>query len=55
MTDRATAAAGGTLSRTSRQESGMSSARKSAIWVGPLWIMATVFPVLSILPWSALG
>ena len=32
----------------------MSSARKSAIWVGALWIMATVFPVLSILPWSAL-
>jgi len=54
MTDRATAAAGGTLSRASRQESGMSSARKSAIWVGVLWLMATVFPVLSILPWSAL-
>ena len=32
----------------------MSSARKSAIWVGVLWLMATVFPVLSILPWSAL-
>jgi len=32
----------------------MCPARKSAIWVGALWIMATVFPVLSILPWSAL-
>jgi hypothetical protein len=54
MTDRATAAAGGTLSRASRQESGMSSARKSAIWVGVLWIMATAFPASSIVPWSAL-
>jgi hypothetical protein len=32
----------------------MSSERKSAIWVGVLWITATVFPVLSILPWRAL-
>ena len=32
----------------------MSSERKSAIWVGVLWIMATVFPASSILPWSAL-
>jgi hypothetical protein len=32
----------------------MSSARKSALWVGVLWIMATVFPALSIVPWSAL-
>ncbi len=26
------------------------TARKSAIWVGVLWIMATVFPASSILP-----
>src|SRR6476661_8281990 len=32
----------------------MTTARKSAIWVGVLWIMATVFPASSILPWSAL-
>ena len=32
----------------------MSSERKSAIWVGALWIMATVFPVASVVPWSAL-
>lgn len=32
----------------------MSSDRKSAIWVGVLWIMATVFPVLSISAWSTL-
>ena len=32
----------------------MSSERKSAIWVGVLWIMATVFPASSISPWSAL-
>ena len=30
------------------------AARKSAIWVGVLWIMATVFPASSIVPWSAL-
>jgi hypothetical protein len=30
------------------------TARKSAIWVGVLWIMATVFPVSSIVSWSAL-
>jgi len=30
------------------------TARRSAIWVGVLWIMATVFPVASILPWSVL-
>jgi hypothetical protein len=30
------------------------TARKSAIWVGALWLMATVFPVSSIVPWSAL-
>jgi hypothetical protein len=30
------------------------TARKSAIWVGVLWIMATVFPASSILAWSAL-
>ena len=30
------------------------TARKSAGWVGVLWIMATVFPVSSILAWSAL-
>ena len=29
-------------------------ARGSAIWVGVLWIMATAFPVASILPWSVL-
>jgi hypothetical protein len=29
-------------------------ARKSAIWVGVLWIMATVFPASSIVAWSAL-
>lgn len=28
--------------------------RNSAIWVGVLWIMATAFPVASILPWSVL-
>jgi uncharacterized protein DUF4386 len=32
----------------------MSSERKSAIWIGVLWIMATVFPASSILAWSAL-
>ncbi len=31
-----------------------SSDRRSAIWVGVLWIMATVFPVLSISSWAAL-
>ena len=30
------------------------TARKSAVWVGVLWIMATVFPVSSILAWGAL-
>ena len=30
------------------------AARKSAIWVGVLWIMATAFPVSSILAWAAL-
>ena len=30
------------------------TARKSAIWVGVLWIMATAFPVSSILAWAAL-
>jgi Domain of unknown function (DUF4386) len=30
------------------------TARKSAIWVGVLWIMATVFPASSIVPWNAL-
>jgi hypothetical protein len=30
------------------------TARKSAIWVGVLWIMATVFPASSIVAWSAL-
>jgi len=30
------------------------SARKSAIWVGVLWIMATAFPVSSIVAWAAL-
>ena len=44
----------GTSTHVSKRESGMSSDRKSAIWVGVLWIMATVFPALSILPWSAL-
>jgi hypothetical protein len=29
-------------------------ARKSAIWVGVLWIMATLFPASSIVAWSAL-
>ncbi|MFN8222207.1 MAG: DUF4386 domain-containing protein [Gaiellales bacterium] len=28
--------------------------RQSAIWVGVLWIMATVFPAASIVPWSGL-
>lgn len=32
----------------------MSSDRKSAIWVGVLYIAATVFPVASMVPWSAL-
>ncbi len=32
----------------------MSSDRKSAIWVGVLWISATLFPALSALPWSTL-
>jgi hypothetical protein len=52
MTDRATAV--GTLSSTSRQERGLRSDRKSAISVGVLWIMATVFPVMSISAWSSL-
>ena len=30
------------------------TARKSAVWVGVLWIMATVFPASSIVAWSAL-
>jgi hypothetical protein len=44
----------GASMRVTRRERRMSSERKSAIWVGVLWIMATVFPVLSVLPWSAL-
>ncbi len=32
----------------------MSSDRKSAIWVGVLYIVATVFPVAALVPWSAL-
>lgn len=32
----------------------MPSDRKSAIWVGVLWIAATVFPASSAVPWSAL-
>ncbi len=32
----------------------MSSERKSAIWVGVLYIVATVFPVAALVPWSAL-
>jgi Domain of unknown function (DUF4386) len=39
---------------TTSHESGVSSDRKSAIWVGVLWIMATVFPVMSISSWSVL-
>jgi uncharacterized protein DUF4386 len=38
----------------SPMSAGKTAARKSAIWVGVLWIMATVFPASSILPWSAL-
>ena len=37
-----------------RMETAMRPERKSAIWVGVLWIMATVFPVASIVPWNAL-
>ena len=44
----------GTSIDASTRERGMSSERKSAIWVGVLWIMATVFPASSALPWSAL-
>ncbi len=33
----------------------MSSDRKSAIWVGVLYIVATVFPVAALVPWSALA
>jgi hypothetical protein len=54
MTDRATAVTVGSMSGTSGQPSGKSSDRKSAIWVGVLWIMATVFPVASISSWIAL-
>lgn len=32
----------------------LSSDRRSAIWAGVLWIIATVFPVLSIFSWTAL-
>ena len=32
----------------------MSAERKTAIWVGVLWIAATVFPAASYAPWSAL-
>jgi Domain of unknown function (DUF4386) len=32
----------------------MSSDRRSAIWVGVLYIVATVFPVAALVPWSAL-
>ena len=38
----------------SRMLAAKTTARKSAIWVGVLWIMATVFPASSILAWSAL-
>jgi uncharacterized protein DUF4386 len=44
----------GTDDSSASSQSGARSDRQSAIWVGVLWIMATVFPVLSILPWSAL-
>lgn len=54
MTHRTTAAAAGTSASVSRRDSGMSSDRKSAIWVGVLWIMATVFPMASISAWSTL-
>jgi Domain of unknown function (DUF4386) len=33
----------------------MSSDRRSAIWVGVLYIVATVFPVAALVPWSALA
>jgi hypothetical protein len=36
------------------EEAEMSSERKSAIWVGVLYIVATVFPVATLVPWSAL-
>jgi hypothetical protein len=32
----------------------MSSDRRSAIWVGVLWIIATLFPASSSVPWSVL-
>jgi hypothetical protein len=32
----------------------MSSDRRSAIWVGVLYIVATAFPVAALVPWSAL-
>lgn len=44
--------AGGARRGTGARE--MSSDRRSAIWVGVLWIAATVFPAASYAPWSAL-
>lgn len=33
---------------------GMAAERRSAIWVGVLWIAATLFPAASAVPWNAL-
>jgi hypothetical protein len=48
------AAGDGFISRSPMFADRTTAARRSAIWVGVLWIMATVFPASSIVAWSAL-
>jgi len=40
--------------RSASASGGMDAERRSAIWVGVLWIAATVFPAASAVPWNAL-
>lgn len=54
MTDRRTAVVARNRTGMSGQPHGTTSDRKSAAWVGVLWIMATVFPVASVSSWSSL-
>lgn len=54
MTDRATAVAEESVTSRSVQPQGRTPERASAVWVGVLWIMATVFPVASISSWNTL-
>lgn len=37
-----------------RPRGGMTAERRSAVWVGLLWIAATVFPAASAVPWNTL-